>query len=376
MRDTHPARPEPAPTWPLTGEQPVAHARVPRAPRHGHPHLRRAVRALLALLLLVLAALGLGYWQLNKTVTDYPGAHFNTGKNAVWLEHTWAGQPHTATEFDQLAQRLGREQIAYVFAHVGPLESDGAIPADRAPDAATLAAQLHTRLPSLKILAWIGQVEIAGGYPADESVDLADSSVRAGIVHTAAHFVKDLGYDGVHYDIEPIVNNNNHFLDLLDETHAALPAGAIVSVSAQKWAPNATVAGLLRDIGRADAWWTSYYYAAVAKHADQLVAMLYNTAMPTASAYQLAVKQETANILEAARSPSHPPEVLIGLPTYPGNGFWYHDTAENMRTGLNGVIAGLNSDTETAPFAGVAIYRYALTSDNDWSTYEAMWLGK
>ncbi|HST89186.1 MAG TPA: glycosyl hydrolase family 18 protein [Ktedonobacterales bacterium] len=374
MRDTHPARPEPAPTWPLTGEQPVA--RVPRAPRHGHPRLWRAVRALLALLLLVLVALGFGYWRLSKTVTDFPGAHFNTGKNAVWLEHAWAGQPHSAAEFDQLANRLGREQITYVFAHVGPLESDGAIPADRAPDAGVLAAQLHTRLPNLKILAWIGQVEIAGGYPADESVDLADSSVRAGIVHTAAHFVNDLGYDGVHYDIEPIVNNNNHFLDLLDETHAALPAGAIVSVSAQKWAPNATVASLIHDIGRADAWWTSFYYAAVAKHADQIVAMLYNTAMPTASAYQLAVKQETANILEAARSPNRPPEVLIGLPTYPGNGFWYHDTAENMRTGLNGVIAGLNSDTETAPFTGVAIYRYALTSDSDWSTYEAMWLGK
>jgi len=353
---------------------PVPNTRSPRPPHHGGFFV--VGRALLVALVVLIVLAGVGYWRFFHTVTDYPGSYFNQGKNGVWLEHTWAGDPHTSAEYDALAAQLEREQIHYVYAHVGPLQSDGTIPDSTAPHAADLATALHERIPGIQVLAWIGQLEAASGYPAGEVISLSDSRVRDQIAQTAAHFVKVDGYDGVHYDIEPIVNNNNHFLDLLDETHAALPAGAIVSVSAQKWAPNATVASLIHDIGRADAWWTSFYYAAVAKHADQLVAMLYNTAMPTASAYQLAVKQETANILEAARSPSRPPEVLIGLPTYPGNGFWYHDTAENMRTGLNGVIAGLNSDAETSPFTGVAIYRYALTSDGDWSTYDTMWLGK
>ncbi|HEX6796096.1 MAG TPA: glycosyl hydrolase family 18 protein [Ktedonobacterales bacterium] len=369
-----------APRWPLPGKRPGHQggpdAGVPRQRRPLRARLARAALVLLALVLVLLLASGFAIWRLGQTVTSYSGSHFNRGQNAVWLEHTWAGQAHSADDYDALAARLSREQIGYVFAHVGPLNSDGTIPSDRAPNAAALTAALHQRLPGLKVLAWIGQVEIAGGFPPDESVNLDDSSVRVQIAHTAAHFVQDLGYDGVHYDIEPILNNNPRFLDLLDETRTVLPPSAIISISAQKWAPDAKAASLLRDIGRADAWWTSYFYAAVATHCDQIVAMLYNTAMPTAWAYQLAVKQETQHILEAVRSAAHPPQVLIGLPTYPGNGFWFHDSAENMETGLSGVVAGLNSDRTTAPFAGVAIYRYALTTDGDWATYDRLWLGK
>lgn len=371
-------RGEKPPRWPVSGlrakSERAANERLPQ--RTLRVRLARLGLVLLALVLVLVLVAGFVIWRLGQTVTSYPGAHFNRGQNAVWLEHTWAGEAHSASDYDDLAARLTREQIGYVFAHVGPLNSDGTIPDNRAPNAAALAAALHQRLPGLKVLAWIGQVEIAAGFPPNQSVNLTDSQVRAQIAHTAAHFVQDLGYDGVHYDIEPITNNNPRFLDLLDETRAVLPPSAIISISAQKWAPDAKAASLLRDVGRADAWWTTYFYSAVAAHCDQIVAMLYNTAMPTGWAYQLAVKQETQHILDAVRTAPHPPQVLIGLPTYPGNGFWFHDSAENMETGLNGVVAGLNSDRTTAPFAGVAIYRYALTTSGDWATYDKLWLGK
>ncbi|MFI5274805.1 MAG: hypothetical protein ACHQ4H_17375 [Ktedonobacterales bacterium] len=366
--------------WPLPGDAARRERRsaAPTPPGRARMlcRLRHVALVLLVLVLLAGVISGVALWRLGQTVTSYSGAHFNRGNNAVWLEHAWAGEPRSAADYDALAARLSSEQIGYVFAHVGPLDSDGTIPADRAPNAAALAAALHQRLPGLKVLAWIGQVEIAGGFPANASVNLNDSAVRTAIARTAAHFVTDLGYNGVHYDIEPITNNNPRFLDLLDVTRTLLPPGAIISLSGEKWAPDATVAGMLRDAGRADAWWTSYYYADVAKHCDQIVAMLYNTAMPTSWAYQLAVKQETQHILDAVRSAAHPPQVLIGLPTYPGNDFWFHDSAENMRSGLAGVVAGLNSDRDTQPFTGVAIYRFALTTDDDWATYQKTWLGK
>ena len=47
-----------------------------------------------------------------------------------------------------------------------------------------------------------------------------------------------------------------------------------------------------------------------------------------------------------------------------------------MASGLAGIAAGLNSDTESSPFAGVAIYRFALTSDDSWNTYDKVWLGE
>jgi hypothetical protein len=358
------------PVWP--GPSGSARARAVIS----HPRLRRLAIGLLIALVVLISVSGFTFWRLNATVTSYPGAHFNQGKNAVWLEHAWVGEPHSSGEYDALAAQLAREQIRYVFAHVGPMESDGSIPNGLAPEAATLTSELHARLPGVKVLAWIGQLEVASGEPENTTVNLADSHVRSGIVQTALRFVRDRGFDGVHYDIEPITNNNNHFLDLLTETRAALPDGAILSISAQKWAPNAHIADWAYGLGKADAWWTSYYYYKVAGYVDQLVVMAYNTAMPTENLYSLTVKQETANILTAVRQARHPPEVLIGVPTYAGNDFWFHDAAENMGSALQGVTAGLNSSHETAPFVGVAIYRLATTTPAEWASYERHWLGK
>lgn len=370
MRVTRPTQPGRPPLWPLPGTTGAATS---------HPWLRRARRVLVAFLLVIILFTGVSavaWWRLSATVTAYPGAHFNRGANAVWLEHTWAGDYHMESEYDALAQRLRVEQISYVFAHVGPLNSDGTIPADRALYAARLATALHDRVPGIHVLAWIGQVEIAGGYPASESVDLSNYAVRMQIVATAAHFVDALGFDGVHYDIEPILNNSPRFLDLLAETRSALRPGAIISIAAEKWAPNAHIAEWLYSIGKASAWWTSYYYAKVATYVDQLVPMLYNTGVPLPQMYQLTVQQETRNILEAARSAPHPPQVIFGIPAYSGDSPWFHSNAENLRTGLLGVTAGLNSDRSTAPFAGVALYRYGVTSASEWATYDRLWLGK
>jgi spore germination protein YaaH len=155
-----------------------------------------------------------------------------------------------------------------------------------------------------------------------------------------------------------------------------MPPGAVLSIAAQKWAPNATIAGWANDAGRGNAWWTSYYYAAVAGHVDQLVVMAYNTAMPTPQLYALFVKQQVQHILDAVRTARRPPQVLIGIPTYPGNDIWYHDWAENMASGLDGVAAGLNSTGDPHPFGGVAIYRFGLTTGGDWATYDKAWLGR
>lgn len=359
--------------------RPLPPRRAPKPRRRRRPS-RRALRILLSLLLALALLAGVGsgyvYHRLTVTHTSYPAAHFNRGQNAVWLEHAWAGEYHTADEYDALATQLQTEQIKYVFAHVGPLSSDGTIAPNLAEWAPDMARALHARLPDLKILAWVGQLEAASGAPANEVVDLANASTRLTIAATSVRFIKEEGFDGVHYDIEPISNNNAHFLDLLIETRALLPHGAILSVSAQKWAPNAHIADLLYRSGRAGQWWTTYYMAAVAAHVDQLVVMSYDTGMPTAGLYQIFVQQETKHILDAVNSAQPPPQLLMGVPTYSGDSAWFHSSAENMTSALAGVTAGLNSSTNPAPFAGVAIYRLAVTSDADWRVYDHVWLGQ
>lgn len=364
---------EKPPEWPIPGQS----AQPTRTRKQKALRLLKgsAIAVCIGVLLLV-AVSGVAIWRLSATVTKYPGAHFNQGINGVWLEHSWAGEPHSDSEYDALAQQLTSEQIGFVFAHVGPLRSDGVIPDSLAPNAADFAGAMHQRMPGLRVLAWIGQVELAGGYDASQSVDLSNSQVRLNIAQTAAHFVTGSGFDGVHYDIEPITNNNPHFLDLLTTTRSLLPTGAILSTVGQKWAPNAHVADLLYSAKRAGAWWTSYYYAAVSAHVDQIVPMLYDSAMPTSGLYEFFVQQETEHILDAARSARTPPQVIFGLPTYSGDSFWFHERAENMRSGLVGVTRGLNSNRDTSAFTGVAIYRFGTTTQSDWATYDTLWLGK
>jgi hypothetical protein len=52
--------------------------------------------ALITLLILVGALLGRGC--LLRPATGYPGAHFNHGTNAAWLDVVWGMDPHTDEE--------------------------------------------------------------------------------------------------------------------------------------------------------------------------------------------------------------------------------------------------------------------------------------
>ena len=346
------------------------------------PRWRLRWRALWHVALGVVLLLGLlgefGWWGLAATATNFTGSHFNNGHNATWVAHTWVGDSHTAADYDALAARLQHEQIAYIYAHVGPLAGDGTIPADRFPNAGSFTAALHARLPALQILAWIGQIYRVGADPSEDIIDLARSQTRDNIAATAAHFTDALGFDGIHYDIEPIPNNDNHFLDLLDATRASIGQGKILSLSTPNWIPVARVTDVLQTLrDQQNVWWTTYYYQAVSKHVDQIVAMMYNTGMPTAPLYELVVQQETAHILHAVAQASPRTQVIIGIPTYtqpPTRAF--HDTAENMRTGLHGVINGLNEEDGLSAFAGLAIYPEWLTTDADWALYDQAWLGR
>jgi Glycosyl hydrolases family 18 len=333
----------------------------------------RLLRTAAIALTLLTTLVGVLWWRLNATTTNFSGAHFNQHSNAIWAQHEWVGESHTPQEYDELAALLKREQITYLFPHVGPLNGDGTIPLDLYPNAATFVSEMKARLPDLKILAWMGQEEEDGGGP----LDMSNSQTRGNIVSEARLFTQVLGFDGIHYDIEPVHNLNPHFIDLLDETRAAIGSSKMISISAPKWAPAARVIPFVQAIaGRGSAWWTTYYFLIVSSHVDQVVVMMYNTALPAANLYEALTKEETEHILDANNRAAHPAQVLIGIPTYHDNGPGFHDTAENMLSGLNGVTAGLNSGEDTSHFGGVAIYPLWLTTQSDWQTYNRLWLGE
>src|SRR5271166_1260884 len=95
--------------WPLPDQK-----RSPRRDSHPRPTparawihwLRRLVIGLTMLAVICLVACGVFYWHLSATVSNYSGQHFNMHQNGVWLEHSWAGEPHGAADYDALAEQL------------------------------------------------------------------------------------------------------------------------------------------------------------------------------------------------------------------------------------------------------------------------------
>jgi hypothetical protein len=354
---------------------PTISGSLPPASSRPHQRRRRALCVLLILLLIAVAGLGYGAWRVFGTLRSEPGAYYDQQSNAVWIAHAWAGQPQSATDYERLAQLLVREQVRYVYAHVGPLKSDGTIPPSLYPNAAQFVRTMKQRDSRLQIYAWIGQVATDGGG----ILDLDDAQVRANIAATARHFTHELGFDGVHYDIEPIHDGDTNFLSLLEATRRAIGDRKAISISAPKWIPAGVLMPVIQPLLHPDqAWWTSGYYTQVSAYVNQIAVMLYGTGATTPAIYELIVKEETAAILSAVARAPHPAQVLIGIPTFHDNGRGFSDVAENMTTGLKGVVAGLDATPAGAThvFAGVAIYPLWLTTPADWSQYDHLWLGR
>lgn len=335
----------------------------PAAPRRPS----RGQQAFLALTFV--AALGTIAWlSLWDTRTRQAGASFNRGRNAVWLGHTWVENPHSDAQLGQLVATLRQHQIRYIYAHVGPLDADGTIPEARSPRATEFGSRLKMKAPEVVLLAWIGQVETRGGG----ILDLGAATIRARVAGTAGYYGLLPGWDGVHYDIEPLFDEDARFIALLDATRQRVGA-RIISVAVPKWFPGRRWDRLTARGGTAV--WSAGYYREVAQRADQIAVMTYNSALPWDRAYSLLVKQETTNVLWAVRDSRV--EVLIGIPVYHDTSRGFRADAENMSSGLHGLILGLNNThPEALPrFGGVAIYPYWEIGDGEWATYDRDWLG-
>src|SRR5258708_24483929 len=85
--------------------------------------LRKVGRAVVVLLLIgvLLALAGCAI----RPSTQFPGKHFNRGKNAVWLGVEWSMDTHSAAEVTALAADLKLHEIEYVFVYTSYLQPAG-----------------------------------------------------------------------------------------------------------------------------------------------------------------------------------------------------------------------------------------------------------
>lgn len=325
----------------------------------------RRIAVTVALIVVTVASAALVFAYIDYNREDAPPRRA-PGPNAVWLAHKWVGALQLPSAYRDLAAHLIRHKITDGFFHVGPLRADGTIDPARYPAAARLIQEMRRHAPALRVQAWIGQIEKRGGGP----LDLADPAVRQAVVATARQFL-DLGFDGIHYNIEPS-SGNPHLLTLLEATRRVTrDRGAVLSMATDEIEPFPGLARLTQAAGTHAGFWTAAYHRAVSSRVDQIAVMMYDTGLPADWLYGTLVAWETRRIL--ALTPDRV-TVFVGVPTYEENRLSFRPGAENMRSGLRGIRNGLASGATPNPF-GVAVYANWTTDAAEWRRYRHDWLG-
>lgn len=278
----------------------------------------------------------------------------------MWLGVEWVNEAHSPEEIAVLADVLTKQQIQYVFVYTTYLKPDGQFNPTYAY-AAEFVQTLKAVNPELNVQAWIG-------LPLTYA-ELSNRVIRT-IVQVCINLVQE-GFDGIHLDPEPVSSNDLNVLALLDEVRDALGPEFTLSIASRRiWPIFPSVDWPI--VGRVA--WHASYYREVASRVDQIVVMTYDSAMPLACLYRHWIRFQVIEVSRALDGTGV--QVFFGIPTSEEMTWTHYPWAENMRSGLKGVIDGLN-DAASRPtvVTGVAIYPHWETDATEWRIYEELWLG-
>lgn len=356
--------PEPGRRRPL--KQVVAWFR--RQPRWWRTTLVSAV-TLCTVLALLLGVIGVALFAEGAGTP--PAAAHSTGDDALWLGHAWVGvQPgsvgtaKTDADFEALAAVVRSSGIKDLFVHDGPFEMNGSLNQARSPRAEWFIDSVRRELPGVRVQAWLGQV--VGG----DSLHLDDAATRRRIV-AGVGAVLNRGFDGVHFDFEPVPDGDPGLLDVLAETRAATQSHhALLSVSVPQVEPVAGFRFPGDFLAGHPKWWSRAYLRLVAVHCDQVAVMAYDTSLPTAWAYRGYVARQTQVALGTV--PSNV-ELLIGVPAFHTHDPGHSVGAETVQAAVDGVRLALGAHPSSRPF-GVALYVDFAATPADWTAYRTDWL--
>ncbi|KUM88682.1 MULTISPECIES: glycoside hydrolase family 18 protein [Streptomyces] len=334
------------------------------------PGRRRWIRrgalglALVVLVPLLTVAVAL---RLNYAGSPADGTH-TRGKDAIWLGHAWVDGRRTDADVTAFARRLAGTGIRDLYVHAGPLEHDGTLPASAYPKAAWLIGAVHRAAPGIRVQAWLGD-KLATESP--DGMRLAEPDTRAAVVRSTRQILA-AGFDGAHFDLEPLHSGDEHYLDLLDTLHQVTRAhGVPLSVAAHQIDPLPALHSVTGTLAGHHKWWSQAYFGQVARRVDQIAVMSYDTGTPLESLYGGYVAQQTSLALEVTPEST---DLLMGLPFYRENNFDHWAFAETVPGAVRGVRLGLSrTDADRACF-GVALYVDFAATEADWRAYERDWV--
>ncbi len=311
------------------------------------------------LLIIIVSFLWIKFIGFNS---DQSGIHFDKGKNALWLGHEWVGDYKSDAELKELAVSLKKNNIGTLFVHSGPLKEDGSIDPTTYKYSINFVDKMRKFAPEIQLQAWIGQLR--------GKIDLKEELVRKNIAQQAKFLTQLVEFDGIHFDIEPVWDGDSAFIDTLEKTRNSIPQDKVISVALAEFIPQSVVIST-KPFHEFKNYNTEKNYKNVGAHADQIVAMVYDTGIKTPWIYRWLVKEQTIWISNLYDDK----EVFVGIPAYDEETEAFDPKVENLENGLKGVISGLNNSRSNEDvFGGVAIYPEWEMSDEEWQTYQNLWL--
>ncbi|WP_406725675.1 hypothetical protein WJ438_14895 [Streptomyces sp. GD-15H] len=332
---------------------------------------RRLTWAALAVVLVVLVPLLVAGTALRINFTGDPADGTHTrDRDALWLGHAWVDGRKKDADVTALARRLEGTGIRDLYVHSGPLEHDGSLPKSRYPRARWLIESVHREIPGVRVQAWLGDI-LAPEHP--EALHLERAESRAAILRSTREIL-DTGYDGVHFDLEPLHSGDGDYLELLDALHRETDSRNVpLSVAAHQIDPLPGFHSSWGAVTGHPKWWSQEFFGQVARRVDQIAVMSYDTMQPLEGTYGGYVAQQTALALEVT-----PPgtDLLMGLPFFKENRFGHWAHAETVPAAVRGVRLGLSrTDADRARF-GVALYVDFAATEADWTAYREDWVDR
>ncbi|MEU6218177.1 hypothetical protein ABZ845_11765 [Streptomyces sp. NPDC047022] len=331
--------------------------------------LVRTRRTALAVVLAVLLPLLAAETALRvNDMGDPADGTYTRNRDAIWLGHAWIDGRKSDADVEALARRLRGTGIRDLYVHSGPLEDDGTLPASDYPKARWLIGAVHRLLPGVRVQAWLGD-KLASESP--DGLRLDRAATRAAVVRSTREILA-VGFEGAHFDLEPLHSGDRDYLSLLDdlrrETHAR---HALLSVAAHQIDPLPAFHSFWGTTTGHPKWWSQAYFGQVARRVDQIAVMSYDTMQPLESLYGGYVAQQTSLALEVT-----PPstDLLMGLPFYHENRFGHWARAETVPAAVRGVRLGLSRTDADRPRFGVALYVDFAATEGDWTAYKDDWV--
>lgn len=315
---------------------------------------------MVAALLIALPGVAVATLTLQFTGTPASWAK-TTGHDALWLGHAWVDGRRTEKDVRKLAERLRKTGVRDVYLHSGPFDSDGALPAANHPKAADFLKWWRAELPEVRVSAWLGQ-------KVDGVLDLDDPASRQRVLD-GARAIMALGFDGVHYNFEPIGDGDTDFLDLLAKTRAVVGDG-LLSTSTPQIEPFPLTRPVARAVIGHDKYWSPDYFRQVASLTDQVAIMTYDSYLPFPAMYGGYVVRQGTLALDLVPEQK---TLLIGAPAYHDHDVGWGDEAESVKDAARGARLALTAYGRQRERFGLALYVDFAATEEDWDEYREFW---